>query len=76
MPRLSEGDRVNFETLCDAADAGRLALMQCVEKATGKDVAVVCAVNVDESGEYEMVPLARLFDCDPYEVLSPPTTSA
>lgn len=62
----------NFETLKRAAAAGDLALLSCQDKATGKHVAVLTAVYQDEDGQYCMVPLAKLFDGDPYQELNPP----
>jgi hypothetical protein len=69
---LKSGDRSNFETLQRAAGNGDLALIETTDKATGKYVAVVAAVWRNEVGEYEIVPIARLFAGNPYDELNPP----
>lgn len=68
---ISKGAKRNFETIKTACKANKLALMECTDVHTGKPVNVLCAVNVID-GEYEMVPLARLFDGNPYDELLPP----
>lgn len=67
---LKKVDRKNFNTLLDAARAGHLALVECTDKVTGRYVATICACN--EGAEIEMVPLAKLFDGNPYDELDPP----
>ena len=68
---IQEGYVKNFETLKRATNNGDLALMECTDKATGRPVITVCAVQFVE-GEYEIVPLAKMFDGNPYEELDPP----
>lgn len=68
---ISQSYRQNFETLRRAADSGHLALLECQDKATGKVVNVVVALN-RHSGEFQFVPLAKLFDGNPYDELNPP----
>lgn len=51
--------------------------MECTEKATGKRVAVICAFsdppnNDQRQDEYIILPLAKMFDGDPYQELNPP----
>lgn len=71
--KLKKGDRANFKTLQRAATDDSLALMSCQDKATGKYVAVVCAVNYNgEDEEFEMVPIAKLFTGNPYDELISP----
>jgi hypothetical protein len=67
------GHKENFETLQRAIKAGQVCLMDCTEKATGEHVAVICAINMVGS-EYEMVPMARFFNGNPYDELIPPMT--
>lgn len=69
-----DGYRPILDTIYRAAREGDLALMECQDAKTGKPVAVVVAVNQpgDKGGEYSMVPLARLFDGNPYTLLNPP----
>jgi hypothetical protein len=70
MPALLPGHKKNFETLRRAVKNGDAALMDCRLRETGESVAVICAVN--SGGDYEFIPLARLFDDDPYQLLDPP----
>lgn len=72
---IAEGHKANFETLKQAAEDGNLAIMDCQDKETGKQVIVICAVGFD-GDEYTMVPLAKMFDGDPYEELNPPGTES
>jgi hypothetical protein len=69
---LTKGAKANFSTIQLAAENDALALMECTDKATGKPVATVCAVHM-EDGQYVFSPLAKLFDGNPYEELLPPT---
>ena len=63
--------RDNFNTLQQAFSNGAACLLECHERETGRPVYVLCAVN--RSGtDYEMVPFARLFDDNPYDLLAPP----
>jgi hypothetical protein len=58
----------NFTTLHLAFNAGDACLLECREQATGKPAYIICAVN--RHGEnFELVPFARLFDDNPYELL-------
>jgi hypothetical protein len=57
--------------LHQAFDAGDACLLECRDKATGKPVYVLCAVN-HRGEDFELVPFAQLFDDNPYERLTPP----
>jgi len=70
MP-ISKGHKNNFQTLCDARDNRDLCIMECTSKATGEIVIVVCAAYEGDDGQINMVPLAKLFDSDPYEEVLP-----
>ncbi|MCA9124931.1 MAG: hypothetical protein H6822_24540 [Planctomycetaceae bacterium] len=70
MPALLPGHKTNFDTLCRAVRHFDAVVVDCQHRETGKPIAVVCAVNTD--CEYELIPLAMLFDGDPYELLNPP----
>lgn len=70
---LLPGHRSNFDTLRQAALNNDLALMDCRHRDTGKPIAVLCAANRLPRGEIEFVPLATLFNDNPYEFLVPPT---
>ena len=76
--KISEGYKRNFESLTTAFKHGDVALMDCQEKATGKSVALICAVNLTyphESREptYEFVPFAVMIDGNPFEMYTPPS---
>jgi hypothetical protein len=72
---IPPGYKHNFETMMRAASDGRLALMECVDNNTGSLCYVVCMVSDTEGTleEYDMVPVARMFDGNPYEELTPPS---
>jgi hypothetical protein len=63
--------RDNFNTLDQAFIDGDACLLECTDRATGRPVYVICAVN-RRNPDYELVPFARLFDDNPYELLVPP----
>lgn len=64
--------RDNFNTLNRAFTDGAACLLECQEMHTGKPVYVICAVNRSGGSDYELVPVARLIDDNPYELLVPP----
>lgn len=68
---IPKGYKTNFETLKRAAANGDLALMQCRDRITQALTYVICAVG-REGEDYILVPMARMFDGDPYDVLEPP----
>ncbi len=68
---IPQGYIHNFQTLTRAGDARDLCLLECRERATGQPAIAGCAVN-RVGDDYELVPLARLFDGNPYELLLPP----
>lgn len=61
----------NFNTLHRAFRDGDACVVECREKATGSPAFVICAVNRHDTDD-ELVPFARLFDANPYELLAPP----
>ena len=69
---LLPGYKANFETMLQAAKNGDLALMDCTDKITGKQVATVVAVQRETDGSFLFVPVAKLFDGNPYEEIDPP----
>lgn len=68
---IQDGYKQNFQTLLDAAVNGDLCLMECTDQ-EGRPVIAICAHYVDEEGMHNMVPLAKMFDGDPYSELNPP----
>jgi hypothetical protein len=73
---ITDGYKQNFLTLSQAFEDGNVCLMECTDAATGKPVYTICAVNREPTGEMAMVPMARLFDGNPYEELMPPEVPA
>lgn len=61
----------NFNTLIRAFSDGAACLLECREQATGRPAYVICAVN-RRGTDYDLVPFARLFDDDPYALLTHP----
>lgn len=68
---IQAGYKHNFETLIRAVEYGDVCLLECTDAVTGQPVIVVCAANRSDE-EVALVPLARLFDDDPYAGLIPP----
>jgi len=60
--------------LIRAVSNGDVALLETTEKATGKPAIVLVAVAFDGK-EYQLTPMARMFDSNPYEELNPPSAS-
>lgn len=69
---ISKGFKVNLETLVQAAKNGDIRLVECTDKITGNAVTVVCATWIDEDEQYNFVPMAKMFNGNPYEELNPP----
>jgi hypothetical protein len=70
---LKPGDRTNFKTMLKAAGNGHLSLVECTDQKTGEYRAVVCMMGWDETtSEHIMTPVAKLFEGNPYEEISPP----
>jgi hypothetical protein len=72
---IPQPHRDNFNSLNQAFSDGAACLLECRERATGRPVYVICAVN-HRGLDYELVPFARLFDDNPYELLAPPEEMA
>jgi len=68
-----QGQKNNFDALSKAFEEGRVALLDCIDNATGVHVAVICAVNVEEDESYSFVPFAKMFNGNPYEEVTSPT---
>ncbi|WP_066776290.1 DUF6117 family protein [Sphingomonas sp. CCH5-D11] len=63
--------RTNFQTLLRAAEAGDLALMECLDSATREPRYVLAAVGRD-GDDYVFTPFGHLADGNPYEAYLPP----
>jgi len=68
---IPTGTVKNFRTMLKAAKAGHLALMECTN-IDDNEVYVVCMLNRHDDGDVEMVPVAQMFNENPYEILKPP----
>jgi hypothetical protein len=68
---IPQAHRDNFETMRKACFNGDLSLMEC-EDSNGNPVFVICMNNRYENGDVEFVPVAKMFDNDPYEEVFPP----
>lgn len=73
VPKLSDAYITNFKTIERACHNQDLCLVSCRNRTTGKPVAVVAAMQrLGDSEEIELVPLAKLFDGNPYDEVEPP----
>lgn len=61
----------NFDVVTKAFGLGEVCLAACKEKATGKTVAIICAVK-QLSNDVELVPYAKMLEGDPYAQYEPP----
>lgn len=69
---VPEGHKHNLETIVRAAKDKRLMLIECTDAKTGATVVTLGALSDADDG-FEFVPLAKMFDNNPYEELMPPT---
>lgn len=69
---IPPGHVANFETLERAMRNGDFCLLECTDAKTGAPVYAICAAQRNRDGSYEMKPLAKMFDGNPYEELKPP----
>lgn len=68
---IPKGYQTNLNTIIEAAKADRLAILDCTDKATGKQVIALIALGEGPEG-YDLIPLAKMFDGNPYEEIDPP----
>lgn len=69
---INDAYKHNFETLLRAAANDDLCLLECTDWKTGKPIMVVCAVQPSDEG-VSFVPIAKMFDGNPYEEIAPPS---
>lgn len=50
-----------------------VALIECNDVKTNAPVIVMAMVNKHKDGSVDFVPVAKMFDGNPYEELTPPT---
>jgi hypothetical protein len=70
---INEAYKNNFATMERAFAAKDVAILECQDKRTGKVVIAVCATQREPGGTTAIVPLAKMFDGNPYEELNPPS---
>lgn len=70
---IQPGHVSTLNTIKRAAAAGDLALAECSDAESGEKVITLCAIHVDQHGQYTVTPLAKLFDGNPYDELKPPS---
>ena len=68
---IPKGTVSNFDTLQRACRNGDVVLLECTDAKTGEPAYAVCAVNRD-AGEFHFVPIAKMFNGNPYKELVPP----
>jgi hypothetical protein len=74
---ISKGYLANFKTLSRAFANKDAGLVECTDATTGKPVIVVCAFQHNTAtGEVTAIPLAKMFDGNPYDELVPPQMEA
>ena len=69
---LTQFHQGTFKTIQRAFATGQVALMECRLRRTGEMVAVICAVYPLRGEDVLFIPLARLFDGNPYDTVEPP----
>jgi hypothetical protein len=72
---VKPGNQINLETIIRAAKKGDLAVVECRDRATGKQVDALCAIGFDGK-EHTITPLAKMFEGNPYEELIGPDETA
>jgi hypothetical protein len=78
--RIVKAHQENFKTLLKAVKNGDIALVDCIETIHcdncdcnhKEHVAVLTAMSTAPDGTVTMTPLARFFNGNPYEILTPP----
>jgi hypothetical protein len=71
MAKISDAHKANFDTLQRAGRENNLAALDCYDTVEKKSVVLVVAMQ-KQGDEIEMVPLAVMVDCNPYERYAPP----
>jgi Family of unknown function (DUF6117) len=71
---IPDSYRHNFRNMLRAASDGRLALLECRDRQAQAVTYVVVMVSdvQGDDGSFDLVPVARLFDANPYDELDPP----
>lgn len=53
----------------------KMVIIECVDNLTQKHVAVLCALETDATGTQTLIPYAKLFDSNPFELVTPTNTN-
>jgi hypothetical protein len=69
---IAEGYKTNFHTLARAFMNNDACLVEFTDKATGNIVNVICIAQGGKDNRTSLLPLAKMFDGNPYEELIPP----
>ena len=67
-----------FGLIKQAVEDDRIALMSCIEEATGENVSVICLINPADDGSDDIcfVPIAQMAKtANPYDAYRPPEPS-
>jgi hypothetical protein len=63
---ISEGHRVNFDTLRKAAENGDLALVETYARIGGAAAVMLCAIYKDAEEQFNIIPFAQMLEGNPY----------
>jgi hypothetical protein len=69
---LTQFHQASFKTIQRAFANGQVALRECKLRRTGESVAVICAVFPLRGEDVLFIPLAQLFNGNPYDTVEPP----
>jgi len=70
---LTQFQQASFKTIQRAFANSQVALMECRLRATGDMVAVICGVYPLRDEDVLFIPLAQLFNGNPYDTVEPST---
>jgi len=70
---LTQFQQASFKTIQRAFANSQVALVECKLRATGEKVAVICGVYPLRGEDVLFIPLAQLFNGNPYDTVEPPT---
>lgn len=70
--QVQVGDEDNLSTIIAAAKNDDLCVMRTTRRNNGKPVTLLCAATRDEDGAVVLVPMAEMFDGNPYVMYDPP----
>lgn len=74
-PSISKKAKYTFDNIIEAGKEHRLCLAACDDRKTGRKAYVLCETYV-ENGVTHFNPVARLFNGNPHNEVTPPGMSA